>query len=144
MDLVHGLGGLDVPARDRRHPGAPSRRCKLDPVSYTHLALPLLLTWALAPEIAYRISRPIRHAPAPPTAEQNIALRTLARRTWLFFEDFVGPNDHWLPPDHFQESPRGTVAAYTSPTNIGLLLLSTLAAYDLGYIGITSLVSRCV
>ena len=77
------------------------------------LALPLLLAWALAPEIAYRISRPIRHAPAPPTAEQNIALRTLARRTWLFFEDFVGPNDHWLPPDHFQESPRGTVAAYT-------------------------------
>ena len=106
------------------------------------LALPLLLAWALAPEIAYRISRPIRHAPAPPTAEQNIALRTLARRTWLFFEDFVGPNDHWLPPDHYQESPRGTVAAYTSPTNIGLLLLSTLAAYDLGYIGITSLVSR--
>ncbi len=106
------------------------------------LALPLLLAWALAPEIAYRISRPIRHAPAPPTAEQNIALRTLARRTWLFFEDFVGPNDHWLPPDHYQESPRGTVAAYTSPTNIGLLLLSTLAAYDLGYIGVPILVSR--
>ena len=106
------------------------------------LALPLLLAWALAPEIAYRISRPIRYAPTPLTAEQNIALRTLARRTWLFFEDFVGPNDHWLPPDHYQESPRGTVAAYTSPTNIGLLLLSTLAAYDLGYIGITSLVSR--
>ena len=106
------------------------------------LALPLLLAWALAPEIAYRISRPIRYAPSPPSSEQNMALRSLARRTWLFFEDFVGPNDHWLPPDHFQESPHGTVAAYTSPTNIGLLLLSTLAAYDLGYIGIATLVSR--
>ncbi len=106
------------------------------------LALPLLLVWALAPETAYRISRPIRNIPMPLSEEQRAALRSLARRTWLFFEDFVGPNDHWLPPDHFQESPRGTVAAYTSPTNIGLLLLSTLAAYDLGYIGITGLVSR--
>jgi cyclic beta-1,2-glucan synthetase len=106
------------------------------------LALPLLVAWALAPEVAYRIGQPLRHRPRPLTAEQNAALRSLARRTWLFFEDFVGPNDHWLPPDHFQESPRGTVAPYTSPTNIGLLLLSTLAAYDLGYIGLTALVAR--
>ena len=106
------------------------------------LALPLLLAWALAPEIAYRIGQPLRHTPKPLTAEQNAALRSLARRTWLFFEDFVGPEDHWLPPDHFQESPRGIVAPYTSPTNIGLLLLSTLAAYDLGYMGVTVLVSR--
>ena len=113
----------------------------LQPVSLP-FALPLLIAWALAPEIAYRIGRPLRHTPEPLTAEQNAALRSLARRTWLFFEDFVGPEDHWLPPDHFQESPRGIVASYTSPTNIGLLLLSTLAAYDLGYIGIPILVSR--
>ena len=105
-------------------------------------ALPLLVAWALAPEIAYRICQPIRHLPKPLTAEQTAALRSLARRTWLFFEDFVGPNDHWLPPDHFQEIPHARVASYTSPTNIGLLLLSTLAAYDLGYIGIAALVSR--
>ena len=87
-----------------------------------------------------------RPAAAPraqaPHEAQNIALRSLARRTWLFFEDFVGPDDHWLPPDHFQETPLGKVAPYTSPTNIGLLLLSTLAAYDLGYIGTITLVSR--
>ena len=106
------------------------------------VALPLLLAWALAPEIAHRIGQPLRHTPKPLTAEQNAALRSLARRTWLFFEDFVGPNEHWLPPDHFQETPHGRVAPYTSPTNIGLLLLSTVAAYDLGYIGIPILVSR--
>ena len=106
------------------------------------LALPLLVAWALAPEVAHRIGQPLRHMPRPLTAEQNAALRSLARRTWLFFEDFVGPNDHWLPPDHFQEMPHDRVASYTSPTNIGLLLLSTLAAYDLGYIGIAALVSR--
>ncbi len=106
------------------------------------VALPLLVAWALAPEIAYRIGQPVRHTPQPLTADQTAALRSLARRTWLFFEDFVGPNDHWLPPDHFQEAPHARVASYTSPTNIGLLLLSTLAAYDLGYIGIAAFVSR--
>jgi len=93
-------------------------------------AAPLLIAWLLSPEIAYWISRPIRYAPAPLSAEQRQVLHTLARRTWLFFERFVGPEDHWLPPDHFQESPRGVLAPSTSPTNIGLLLLATLAAYD--------------
>lgn len=105
-------------------------------------ALPLLIAWALAPEVAYWIGQPLRTTPNPLTAEQNAALRSLARRTWLFFEDFVGPNDHWLPPDHFQEAPHARVASYTSPTNIGFLLLSTVSAYDLGYIGIATLVSR--
>ena len=105
-------------------------------------ALPLLLGWILAPEIVLRISEPVRRPTPPLTAAQNMALRSLARRTWLFFEDFVGPDDHWLPPDHYQETPLGKVAPYTSPTNIGLLLLSTLAAYDLGYIGTVNFVSR--
>ncbi len=105
-------------------------------------ALPLLLLWAIAPEIAFRISQPVRREHAPLTAAQRTALHSLARRTWLFFEDFVGPEDHWLPPDHYQEAPLGKVASYTSPTNVGLLLLSTLAAYDLGYIGAINLVSR--
>ncbi len=59
----------------------------------------------------------------------------MARSIWLYFEHFVGPEDRWLPPDHFQENPRGLVAHHTSPTNIGLMLLSTLSAHDLGYIG---------
>ena len=66
---------------------------------------------------------------------QEHKLRLLARSTWLYFEHFVGPEDRWLPPDHFQEDPRGLVAHRTSPTNIGLMLLSTLSAHDLGYIG---------
>ena len=51
----------------------------------------------------------------------------------------MGPEDHWLASDHFQEDPRGLVAHRTSPTNIGLMLLSTLAAYDMGYIGLPEL-----
>lgn len=104
--------------------------------------LTLLLGWMLSPGIAMYISRPAyREAEPLPPAQQRL-LRRLARTTWLYFEHFVGPDDHWLPPDHFQEDPRGLVAHRTSPTNIGLLLLSTFSAYDLGYIGPQELVVR--
>jgi cyclic beta-1,2-glucan synthetase len=105
-------------------------------------AAPLLLAWLTALGIAAWIDRPLVHEQAPLPADDRQKLRSLARRTWYFFERFVGPEDHWLPPDHFQEDPRGLVAHRTSPTNIGLLLLSTLAAYDLGYIGLMDLVLR--
>ena len=104
--------------------------------------LPLLIVWLLSPVIAWWISRPIDHAPDPLSADETARLRNLARRTWFFFEQFVGPEDHWLPPDYFQEAPRGIIAHSTSPTNLGLLLLSTLAAYDLGYIGLSDLSAR--
>ena len=68
------------------------------------------------------------------TAEQTVFLRKLARKTWDFFETFVGPEDNWLPPDNYQEHPVARIAHRTSPTNIGLSLLANLAAYDFGYI----------
>ncbi len=106
------------------------------------MTLPLIALWLLSPLIAYRISQPIRHAPVRLSDAQNQQLRSLARRNWAFFERYVGPGDHWLPPDHFQEAPRGIIAHQTSPTNIGLLLLSTLAAFDLGYISLLGLATR--
>ena len=99
------------------------------------VALPLLLGWIVSPYIATRISEPYRVPVTKIIPAQEHKLRLLARSTWLYFEHFVGPEDRWLPPDHFQESPRGIVAHRTSPTNIGLMLLSTLSAHDLGYIG---------
>ena len=92
------------------------------------VALPFVLAWLASPQVAYWISRPIVHKPLHLSADQRQQLRSLARRTWLFFEQFVGPDDHWLPPDHFQEAPRPVIAHHTSPTNIGLFLLSILAA----------------
>ncbi len=105
-------------------------------------AAPLLTAWFFSPYVAYRISRPISPEPEFLEIGRRYQVRRLARRTWFFFEQFVGPEDHWLPPDHFQESPLGLVAHRTSPTNIGLLLLSTAAAYDLGYIGLPLLSAR--
>jgi cyclic beta-1,2-glucan synthetase len=106
------------------------------------IALPVLTVWLLSPQVAFAISRPILWEAASLNEDQQNRLRALARRTWLYFEQYVGPEDHWLPPDHYQESPRGNIAHRTSPTNIGLSLLSTLAAYDFGYTGILELAAR--
>ncbi len=106
------------------------------------VALPLLVAWLSAPQIATMISQPVTHVTTPLSETQRKQVLRLARRTWAFFEQFAGPNDHWLPPDHFQESPRGSVAHYTTPTNIGLFLVSTLSAYDLGYMGLLELAVR--
>ena len=66
-------------------------------------ATPVLLLWMLSPFIVRWINQPISHHTLPLNEEQTELLRQVARRTWGFFERFVGPEDHWLPPDHFQE-----------------------------------------
>ncbi|MEX2530884.1 MAG: glucoamylase family protein [Gemmatimonadota bacterium] len=105
-------------------------------------AVPLLLAWLLSPAVAAWTARPVRPTLEPElTDQERLLLRSIARRTWSFFEEFVGPEDHWLPPDHFQESPRGAAAHRTSPTNVGLTLTSALAAYDLGYLSLSRLVA---
>jgi cyclic beta-1,2-glucan synthetase len=101
-----------------------------------------LVPWLLSPLVAWWVSRPLVVRQTPLNDEDRRALRRIARKTWGFFETFVGPEDHWLPPDNFQEQPRPQVAHRTSPTNQGLLLLSTLAAHDLGYFGMATLVKR--
>lgn len=106
------------------------------------LSAPLLLGWFFSPYLAARISKPDVYEPVRLTVAQEQKLRLLARATWLYFEHFVSPEDKWLPPDHFQESPRPRVAHQTSPTNIGLMLVSTLGAHDLGYIGAPELALR--
>ncbi|MBS0554848.1 MAG: cyclic beta 1-2 glucan synthetase, partial [Proteobacteria bacterium] len=106
------------------------------------VAAPVLLLWFASPAIAWWISRPLTLRPAQLTRDQVSFLRMLARRTWAFFDTFVGPQDHWLPPDNFQDYRVGLIAHRTSPTNIGLALLANLAAHDFGYLTSGRLVER--
>src|SRR5690349_4601365 len=103
---------------------------------------PLAVLWLLSPFIAYWVSRPRTAERKLLPAEDVKFARLLARRTWRFFETFVGPEDNWLPPDNFQEDPAPVTAHRTSPTNMGLLLLATSSARDLGYIGALEFVER--
>ena len=110
--------------------------------SVIEVILPILLLWLAAPVVTWWISRPLTPAPPRIGRVQRVFLRTLARRTWAFFEKFVGPQDNWLPPDNVQEQPGPVVAHRTSPTNIGLSLLANLAAYDFGYLPAGRLLER--
>ena len=97
-------------------------------------ASPAVAFWAsLSPRILGR--RPLTEADAQ-------SLRLVARRTWRFFEAFVTPADNMLPPDNFQEAPKSVAAHRTSPTNIGLYLLSVACARDFGWIGTLEAVER--
>jgi cyclic beta-1,2-glucan synthetase len=106
------------------------------------LAAPLLVSWFLAPETARWMGKLPTPRSERVTAEEKKALRLLARRTWGFFEAFVGPIDQWLPIDNYQDSPHEQTAHRTSPTNIGLLLVASVSAYDFGYVGPRELVLR--
>jgi len=106
------------------------------------IAGPILLLWFTSPALAWWLSQPLHPRRASLSLEQTTFLRRLARRTWAFFETFVGPEDHWLPPDNFQEYRVAAVAHRTSPTNIGLALLANLAAYDFGYLLLGQLLQR--
>src|SRR6266480_189569 len=106
-------------------------------------AAPFLLLWALFPVAVITINRPARSwRGGTLTADDRRFLRIAARRTWRYFDDFVGPQTSWLPPDNVQERPMREVFMRTSPTNIGLSLLATVAANDFGYITIEELVAR--
>ena len=108
------------------------------------VALPILILWFASPLIAWWISLPLLPRSAQLTENQLVFLRKVSRRTWAFFETFIGPDDHWLPPDNYQEAPLAVVAHRTSPTNMGLSLLSDLAACDFGYISVGNFMDRTV
>ena len=107
------------------------------------LAAPFLIAWIASPAIALWASlSPLVAGRLVVSDADARALRLVARRTWRYFETFVTATDHMLPPDNFQEDPKPTVAHRTSPTNLGLYLLSTVSARDFGWAGAADTVDR--
>ena len=107
------------------------------------LALPFAALWCASPLVACWVStQPLAASQVAVSAPDALALRLIARRTWRFFETTVTPADNALPPDNFQEDPNPVLAHRTSPTNIGLYLLSVASAHDFGWIGLTETCER--
>ncbi len=114
----------------------------LEPGSWP-VATPFVLLWALSPVVAWRTSFPTKFTEVELLSRQETdSLRRIARRTWRFFETFVSAEENALPPDNFQEDPEPVIAHRTSPTNLGLYLLSTTVAHDFGWIGILDMAKR--
>jgi cyclic beta-1,2-glucan synthetase len=107
------------------------------------LAFAFAALWIASPAIAHWASLPPLAAGRFSLSDGDAAaLRLIARRTWRFFETFVTPADHMLPPDNFQEDPASALAHRTSPTNIGLYLLAAVSARDFGWLGTLEAIER--
>jgi hypothetical protein len=106
------------------------------------VALPMLAAWIAGPWIAWRLSQPLPTGGDRLSGADERRLRNWARRTWHYFERHAGRENHGLPPDNVQDGQGDSAVRSTSPTNIGLGLLSAMAARDLGYLSSDSLLRR--
>ena len=105
----------------------------------------LLITsviWAIGPEIAYIVSKENKkHSMYDEINKENKNyLLEIGKKTWSFFENHINEKNNFLPPDNYQEDRKEKIAPRTSPTNIGLGLLTIVSAYDLKYINL----DKCV
>ncbi|MGE4483528.1 MAG: glucoamylase family protein [Oscillospiraceae bacterium] len=87
--------------------------------------------WLLTPAYARALSGQSKIKKKISATDKRFLL-SAAGDIWRYYEDFLAPADNFLPPDNWQEQPAAGLAHRTSPTNIGLALISALAAYDLG------------
>ncbi|WP_409597657.1 GH36-type glycosyl hydrolase domain-containing protein [Paracoccus hibiscisoli] len=106
------------------------------------LVLPFAVLWLAAPLIAVVTGKSSTPSAGPLSQDAARDLRLIARRTWRYFETFVTAEHQDLPPDNHQLTPVPLTAARTSPTNMGLYLLSCVAARDFGWIGLLETVAR--
>ncbi len=88
------------------------------------------LLWLLSPVAAWALSLPAAKE-STLTASDRDWLRTAAADSLRYYTRFCTAEEHFLPPDNVQEQPPVGVAHRTSPTNIGLALLSFASAVDL-------------
>ena len=94
------------------------------------------ILYLIAPTVTWHISREeVEELPLDKIDIKNVEyLKEVAKRTWKFFEDNINEENNFLPPDNYQEDRKERIAHRTSPTNIGLGLLSICSSYDLGFI----------
>ncbi|HEU4996928.1 MAG TPA: glucoamylase family protein [Gemmatimonadaceae bacterium] len=150
--LLEWQTALHAERRHRRDASATWRA--MWPVSAAALALlvtlgvdapvliPLILLWGASPALAHWLGTPAVRPEREMTADERSSALRYARLHWGYFDRFVSEDTNWLAPDNFQDDPAPAVAMRTSPTNIGLQLLSTVSAHDLGFIDVDDMARR--
>jgi len=155
--LLQWTTAATAQARARTGFGAVWRRHRAEPAIALALGTGLVLAgtphpllaglacllWAASPLWTWAASRPGRgRRPTVLSAADRAEFESIARDTWRLFERCVGPADRQLPPDNLQVLPHEMLAHRTSPTNIGLYLLSAACARSFGWIGTGELLAR--
>jgi cyclic beta-1,2-glucan synthetase len=104
--------------------------------------LPLIVVWLLSPALAIALSAPATPKELKLSDNERQSLKRYADLHWKYFAEFATEGTQGLAPDNFQEDPEPVIAARTSPTNIGLQLLSIVSAHDLGFIMLPDMIDR--
>ncbi len=91
--------------------------------------------WIIAPAIMWYISKEIKEVDklGELNEQEKNYLLEIGKKTWQYFKDNLNDITHYLPPDNYQEDRKNKIVLRTSPTNIGLGLLSVVSSYDLEY-----------
>lgn len=88
------------------------------------------LLFGAAPLAVSRLNGSLHQLPVL-TADEKTQALNLAQQTYQFFDALVDEENNFLPPDNLQLHPNKGTVKRTSPTNIGLYLLSLVAAESL-------------
>lgn len=91
------------------------------------------LMWLMTPACAVALALPAARETPLSVRDRDLLHRSLIE-AWGFYRDLSSADDHYLPPDNFQQQPPIGVAHRTSPTNIGLALASAAALGTAGVI----------
>jgi cyclic beta-1,2-glucan synthetase len=96
------------------------------------IALPFLALWGCSKTVCDWLNRPYWTSGNKINEKDRVMLRSVSLRTWRFYRELSNQQENWLIPDIIHEN--NTLAAHQiSPTNLGFLLNSRLAALDLGW-----------
>lgn len=106
------------------------RRSLVAPATWISIFLGCVLRWPGLRLAALGAPNAAGAAPLSRAAQRE--LLGWAKATWQYFETFCTAEDHYLPPDNVQSQPPTGTAHRTSPTNMGLALVSALGAHALG------------
>ncbi len=107
------------------------------------VGVPFALLWIWSPAVAWYVSQSAETEDRLDVPDGvSSELRKIARRTWRYFETFTTAEQNHLPPDNVQETPQVVVATRTSPTNIGVYLLSVISGRHFGWFSFEETIER--
>ena len=96
----------------------------------------------LCPVVQWLVAKQTTTKESPLRPAQRTYLLEEGRKLWQFYQDHCTKEENFLPPDNIQEQPVFAVAHRTSPTNIGLMMLSCVCAQKLGFISVEEMLKR--
>lgn len=102
----------------------------------------IALFYIFVPVIIVYSDIPYKHKSHCHSPNKAFELSSDLAAMWQFYEDYATIGEHYLPPDNVQFAPVYRICHRTSPTNIGLMMLSILVARDFDLIDSNGLFKR--